>query len=554
MSANRHRAPVRSAAGAPQRALGWALATLLAGSLGASPAPGEERVDWEMVGRIRNEAFTNSQVMSVMEHLTDRIGARLTGSPALREANEWTRSQLESWGLRNARLEAWGPFGRGWSFSRASLSLVEPRALPLFALPQAWTPGTEGPVRGQAIKVSLASEEDLEAHRGQLGGKILLLDDAQEISPGERAYFQRRTPEDLDELEAFPVPQPRVRPDEGARRRVMQRVRFRPRLNQFLEDEGVVAVLRASARNDAIVRVGGGGSRQADESAGVPDLVVAAEHYNLLHRLVGAGEQVELEIDVTARFHDDDPMAYNTLAEIPGTDLADEVVMVGAHLDSWHAGTGATDNAAGSAVAMEAVRILQALGVRPRRTIRVALWTGEEQGLLGSRAWVSEHLASRPEPDSEEERRLPRFLQRQRGPLTLAPAHARLAAYFNLDNGSGRIRGIYTQSNAAVVPIFEAWLRPLHDLGADTVTMRDTGGTDHLPFDAVGLPGFQFVQDELDYSTRTHHTNLDVLDRVQRDDLVQASIVMASFAYHAAMRDELLPRKPLPEESGEDTE
>ncbi|HVS12678.1 MAG TPA: M20/M25/M40 family metallo-hydrolase [Thermoanaerobaculia bacterium] len=530
------------------------LVALIVAVLGSRPASAEEAVDWEMVGRIRNEGFSSSQVMPVMEHLTDRIGARLTGSPALREANEWTRSQLEAWGLRNPRLEPWGPFGRGWSFSRASLSLVAPRALPLFALPQAWTPGTEGSVRGRAIRVSLDSESDLETHRGQLAGMILLLDDAQGISPGERPYFQRRSSADLEELEEYPVPAARREPDDGFRRRMMQRARFRPLLHQFLADEGVLAVLRPSPRNDAIVRVGGGGSREVDESAGVTDLVVAAEHYNLLHRLLAAGEEVELEVEVAARFHDDDPMAYNTVAEIPGTDLADQVVMLGAHLDSWHAGTGATDNAAGCTVAMEAVRILQALGVQPRRTIRVALWTGEEQGLLGSRAYVAEHFASRPEPESEEERRMPRFLRRDRGPLTLKPGHSKLAAYFNLDNGSGRIRGIYTQSNAAVVPIFEAWLRPFHDLGADTVTMRNTGGTDHLPFDGVGLPGFQFIQDPLDYSSRTHHTNLDVLDRVQRDDLVQASIVMASFVYHAAMRDELLPRKPLPNEQGDEDE
>ncbi|HVS64048.1 MAG TPA: M20/M25/M40 family metallo-hydrolase [Thermoanaerobaculia bacterium] len=506
-----------------------------------------------MAGRIREEAFSGSQAMAIVEHLTDRVGARLTGSPALLEANEWTRSQMEGWGLRNAHLEEWGPFGRGWSFSRASLHLTSPRRLPLFALPQAWTPGTKAAARGAAVRLELSTEEDLEQHRGKLAGKVLLFGEPQEITPGEQAYFRRRSSEDLDELERFPIPEERDRGrDPDFRRRMMHRARFQPLLNRFLEDEGVLAVLRPSGRNDAILRVGGSGSREPGESPGVTELVVAAEHYNLLTRLLDAGEEVELEVEVAARFHDDDRMAYNTIAEIPGTDLADQVVMVGAHLDSWHAGTGATDNAAGCAVAMEAVRILQALGVRPRRTIRVALWTGEEQGLLGSRAYVSEHFASRPPPEKEE-RNLPRFLRSERGPLTLEPEHAGLSAYFNLDNGSGRIRGVYTQSNAAVVPIFETWLRPFHDLGADRVTMRNTGGTDHLSFDRVGLPGFQFVQDPLDYSSRTHHTNLDVLDRVQRDDLIQASAIMASFVYHAAMRDELLPRKPLPPESrGED--
>jgi Zn-dependent M28 family amino/carboxypeptidase len=258
------------------------------------------------------------------------------------------------------------------------------------------------------------------------------------------------------------------------------------------------------------------------------------------------GEDVVVEIDVTAHFYDDDPMAYNTIAEIPGTDLADEVVMAGAHLDSWHAGTGATDNGAGSAVVMEAARILQALGVRPRRTIRVALWSGEEQGLLGSRAYVAEHLASRPEPEDPEQKKLPEFLRRDRGPLTLKPEHAHFAAYFNLDNGSGKIRGIYAQENAGVVPVFEAWLRPFHDLGATTVTQNNTRGTDHLSFHRVGLPGFQFIQDPLDYFSRTHHTNADTLEHVVAADLEQASVIMASFLYHAAMRPEKLPRPLLP--------
>jgi Zn-dependent M28 family amino/carboxypeptidase len=253
---------------------------------------------------------------------------------------------------------------------------------------------------------------------------------------------------------------------------------------------------------------------------------------------------VELELDVQATFHDGDPMAYNTLAEIPGTDKSGEVVMLGAHLDSWHAGTGATDNAAGCAVAMEAVRILKALGVKPRRTIRIALWTGEEQGLLGSRAYVQEHLASRPAPKDPTERDLGMFSMR--GPITVKPAHAKLSAYFNLDNGTGKVRGIYTQRNAAALPIFRAWIEPLRDLGVETVTNRSTGGTDHQAFDGVGLSGFQFIQDQADYSTRTHHTNMDVYDRLQKADLMQASVVMASFVYHAAMREGPFPRKPMP--------
>ena len=310
----------------------------------------------------------------------------------------------------------------------------------------------------------------------------------------------------------------------------------------------MLATVEVSERDGGIVRVGGGGSREPGEDPGVTGLVMAAEHYNRVARLLERKTEVELEIDVEARFHDEDRMAYNTIAEIPGTDRKAEIVLVGAHLDSWHAGTGATDNASGSAVVMEAVRILKALDLKPRRTIRIGLWAGEEQGLLGSRAYVTEHLASRPEPKPEEAD-VPSFVRRETGPLTLKPDHARFAAYFNLDNGTGRIRGIYAQQNAAAKPIFDAWLEPFHDLGAKTVTLRNTGGTDHLPFDAVGLPGFQFIQDPGDYFTRTHHTHMDVYDRIQREDLMQASVVMAAFAYNAAMRDELFPRKPLPKDA-----
>jgi carboxypeptidase Q len=282
--------------------------------------------------------------------------------------------------------------------------------------------------------------------------------------------------------------------------------------------------------------------------------VMASEHYNRVSRMLDAGTPVELEIDVDARFYDDDHNAYNTVAEIPGSDLASEIVMLGAHLDSWHAASGATDNGAGSSVALEVVRILKAIGARPRRTIRIALWSGEEQGLRGSRAYVAQHFASRPEPTDPEQKGLPSFLRKETGPLTLTPEHAKLSAYFNLDNGSGRIRGIYCQENAAVAPMFESWLAPFRDLGADTVSPRNTGGTDHLSFDAVGLPGFQFIQDGLDYGTKTHHTNIDVYDHLRKDDLMQASVIMASFVYHAAMRDEKLPRKPLPQPGKDEKE
>jgi hypothetical protein len=579
------------------RHLGSLLVLCVLAALPVAPghaAAGAEPVDLEMVNRIRDEGFERSGVMATARGLTEVVGARLTGSPGMRRANEWTRDRLAGWGLGNAHLEPWGPFGRGWSFDRASVHLVEPFQLPLIALPQAWTPGTDGPVRGEAVRVALESEEDLEKHRGKLAGKVLLLDEARELRDWDGPVVEQYDEDELAGLGDFEIP------DEGGqpwRARARKRYRFRKKLNEFLVEEGAVATIEVSSRDAGLVRVGGAGSREPDESTGVPALVMAVDHYNRLVRLaedaavddgteaesgdeaaVTAGaengsekadaadapapEPVEpeadaepesppgpapvVEIDVVARFHDDDPMAYNTLAEIPGTDLADQVVMAGAHLDSWHAGTGATDNGAGCAVVMEAFRILAALDVHPRRTLRIGLWSGEEQGLLGSRGWVFEHLGSRTEPDDPEERDLPAFLRTSQGELQLKPAQSKLSAYFNLDNGGGKIRGIYTQGNVAVVPIFEAWLAPFHDLGATTVTTNDTGGTDHLSFDAVGVPGFQFVQDMRDYETLTHHTNADTFDHLNREDLVQASVIFAAFLYDAAMRDEPLPRKPLP--------
>ena len=521
--------------------------------LTAQPASAEEPIDWQMVNRIRDEGFNRSQVMPTLEHLTDVIGPRLTGSPGARAANEWTRDKLTEWGLEDARLEPWGPFGRGWSFSRVSVHMLAPRQTPLLAVPQAWTPGTGGqPVRGAAIHVTLEEEEDFAEYEGELEGKIVLLSEARKIEPAEGPVFERFSDQRLDEITAFDLPKP------GALRKFieerMKHQAFQKALNEFLEEEKAAATVVISSRDYGILRVGGAGSRQPDESAGVPSVAMAAESYNWVLRLLEHDTPVELEIEVAAQFHDDDLMAYNTLAEIPGADKAEKIVMVGAHLDSWHAGTGSNDNGAGSAVAMEAVRILRALGVEPRRTIRIGLWTGEEQGLRGSFAHVESLYASRPEPTDPEEKKRPSYTWAKQWPITVKPAHEDLSVYFNLDNGSGKIRGIYTQANAAAGPIFRRWLEPFHDLGADTVTNNDTRGTDHLAFDAYGLPGFQFIQDGLDYSTATHHTNLDVFDHARADDLKQASVIMASFLYHAAMREERFPREPMPQEPPADEE
>ena len=504
----------------------------------------EEPVDYQIINQIRYEGFHNSQVTEIARGLTEEIGPRLTGSPQLKQANEWTRDKLASWGLDGAHLESF-EFGRGWTFTKASVHMTRPAKLPLLALPKAWTPSTSGTVRGEAMRVEIESAEDLEQYRGKVAGKILFTSEIRAVGDGADTRFRRLSDEALGELEAFPIPGDDDERSER-RKRFRKRYEMREAFHQFLTDENVVAIVELSSRDYGIVRVTGGGSREPEENPGVTALSMAIEHYNRIVRYLDDGETVELEIRVDAQFHDEDTKAYNTVAEIQGTDLAHELVMVGAHMDSWHAGVGATDNGAGTSVALEAIRILTAIGAQPRRTIRVALWAGEEQGLLGSHDFVNAHFASRPV--DPEQAKMPRFLREETWPLTVKPAHEHFAAYFNLDNGSGKIRGVWAQENAAVVPIFKAWLEPFHDLGATTVSLRNTGGTDHLSFDAVGLPGFQFIQDRLDYSTRTHHTNLDTYDHLREADLKQASVIMASFLYHAATRDEKLPRKPLPKE------
>jgi hypothetical protein len=510
----------------------------------------EEPVDLDAVTRIRDEGFHRSQVMDMAQHLTDHIGPRLTGSPQLKAANEWTLQKLEEIGL-DGRLEAYD-FDHGWSYQRSSLHMVAPQHQTLFALPEAWTPGTDGPVRGRAVRVKIESEEDFEKYRGQLQGAILLRDDVRVPEQIEGELFSRYSQQQLEDYELYEIPDER-RGEWRARYRKM--FEFWPKLAQFLIDEGVVAMLEVSSRDNGVVRVDRGGSQgMADFPAGVPALVVAAEQYNRLVRLVDDGVDVELEIDVATTFHRDDPHAYNTIADWNGTDLADEIVMVGGHLDSWHGGTGATDNGGNCTVVIEAVRILKAAGLQPRRTIRVAFWSGEEQGYKGSRAYVKEYVATRPEPTDPEQLALPESLRKRTWPIIPLAGHAKLSAYFNIDNGVGRIRGINTQENAAVRPIFEAWLEPLHDLGATTVAVRDTGGTDHQPFDWVGIPAFQFIQDDLDYMTRTHHAAIDTFDHLPREDMMQSAVVLATFLWHAANRDEMLPRKPIPQQPPEERE
>lgn len=504
-----------------------------------------EKVDLEMMKKIRAEGMERSKVMDTLSWLTDVVGYRLTGSPNMKAANEWTKNKLAEWGLQNAHLEPF-QFGRGWSFDNVTASVIAPTPFPIVAYPEAWTPGTNGTVTGEAVTVDIRSEADFDKYKGKLKGKFVLSGAARDLKAWDKPMSERMTDEDLLKM-ANDEPQGgaggrQYTPEQiEARRRMMA---LGPRINTFLKEEGAAAMIKTSRIGDGgTVFVQGGGSRDKNAPAGLPSVVIATEHYNRILRILEKGVPVKMELNVQARFHDEDMNAYNTIAEIPGTDLKDEIVMLGGHLDSWHGGTGATDNAAGVSVAMEAVRILQALGVKPRRTIRIGLWGGEEQGLLGSRAYVAQHFGSRQAARGQNEFAA---MVSPGGQLATKPDYDKFSAYFNLDNGTGKVRGVYLQGNEAVRTIFRAWLAPFRDLGASTLTISNTGGTDHLAYDAIGLPGFQFIQDPVEYDTRTHHSNMDVYDRIQSDDMKQASVIMAAFVYNAAMRDGKLPRKPMP--------
>jgi len=508
------------------------------------PQASQEKVDLETITRIRYEGFHNSKVMDLASGLMDSIGERLTGSPNMKRANEWTRDKFTELGLSNAHLESWGPFGRGWANQYVNVRMTAPDITPLIAYAKAWTPGTNGVVSGKCIRASIEDKKDFEKYRGKLAGMIVIFGPNAEVKPITELPYERLNDEALTKIGEYQIPgeRPPFRMAE-----IMRRRQFMKDLNQFFADEKVLAVVDHSrgTSGGGTVFVQSGGSYKPGETTTVPQLTMASEHWNRIARLLDQKKEVSLELNVANTFYDDDSMQYDTIAEIPGTDKKDEVVMLGAHLDSWHAGTGATDNGAGSVVMMEAVRILKALDIKPRRTIRIGLWSGEEEGLLGSQGYVEKHFGSRPPMDDPNMKGMPTLLRREAGPVTVKPEQAKVAAYFNVDNGTGRIRGVYLQENAAVAPIFEAWMKPFKDLGMTTLTMRNTGGTDHLSFDAVGIPGFQFIQDPIEYETRTHHSNMDVYDRLQAEDLKQISVIVASFVYDAAMRDQMLPRKPI---------
>jgi hypothetical protein len=516
----------------------------------SSTASAGEPVDLDAVTRIRDQGFRHSQVMDLAWHLTEAIGPRLTGSPAELAAHEWAEDTFESWGLESW-LESYD-FGRSWAMERVQVRMIEPYSQPLEALPEAWTPGTDGAVQAKVVRATLDSEDDLEEWRGKLGGTIVLREDATEPSWIEAEIFERFDDLGLDEVEKYQIPSDRR---AEWRKKRLKAYKFWKKLSAFLEEEGVVATIEPSSRDNGVVRVTGNSSnREGERPIGVPSLIMATENYNRLVRLLDNDVAVEIEVDIAVRWFEEDGRAYNTIADLKGTDIADETVVVGAHIDSWHAATGATDNGGSCAVVMEALRIISASGLKPRRTIRAALWSGEEQGLYGSKDYVGRRIATRPETTDPEQLELPTWAREKTWPIEPLPGHATISAYFNTDYGTGRIRGLYAQENAAVVPVFLAWLEPFADLGADRVTMKNASGTDHLTFDSVGIPAFQFIQDGMDYWGRTHHTNVDTYDHLDPDDLKQSAVIVAAVLWHAANRDEPLPRKPMPTAPKETTE
>jgi carboxypeptidase Q len=483
--------------------------------------PLTEKIDLDAVYRIKDEGLQRSRVMEIESYLTDVYGPRLTGSPNIKEAAEWAQKTMTEWGLTKVHFETW-PFGRGWQNHRFVALATAPRAYPLIGYSKAWTPGTNGPVTGEATIAVIDSEKDFDTYRGRLRGKFVLSAAMRGVPAQFEAPGHRFSEDELTQLARQPS-------SSGRGRGNFQANDFNRKRTRFWIDEGVAAVLDFGRGDGGTVFIQAppGVSREPDGAPQPPQVTLAIEHYGRLYRTLEKKIPVTLQMDIDNRFYDQDLSAFNVLAEIPGTDKADEVVMLGAHFDSWHSGTGATDNAAGSAVMMEAMRILKTTGLRPRRTVRIGLWGGEEQGLLGSKEYIKAHYGD------------PATMQ-------LKPDHAKFAGYFNVDNGTGAIRGIYLQGNEAVAPIFQAWMEPFRNMGMTTLAIRNTGGTDHLSYDAVGLPGFQFIQDAVEYNTRTHHSNMDVYERIQPQDMMRNAVIVASFVYNAATRDEKLPRKPLP--------
>lgn len=486
----------------------------------------QEKADLAAISKIREEGLKNSKVMDFAFHLTDASGPRLTGSPGFMRAANWAKDELAKMGLVNAQLEPWGDFGKGWEQEKCYLAMTSPYYLPIIAIPRAWTGSTPGKksITGELVLVKAKDSVELMQYAGKLKGKIVMQWTDAALKPSFTADGTRFEDSVLERMANAKLQPPLQGQGQGQGRRqgppggAFANLR---RMAEMINAEQPALILTMNQRgNDGTVFVSSGGSFAKDAAIAPASVALSSDDFLRLQRMAEAGTPITLEADVKTKFYTDDLKGYNVVAEIPGTDpvLKDEIVMLGGHLDSWHAATGATDNAAGCSVMMEVVRILQASGLKPRRTIRIALWGGEEQGLIGSRNYVTNHF-------------------------TDSIARSKVSGYFNLDNGTGKIRGIYLQSNPNVRDLFTAWLEPFHDLGAKTVTISNTGGTDHQSFDRLGIPGFQFIQDPIEYDTRTHHTNMDTYDHLVSDDLKQASVIIASFVYQTAQLEEKLPRK-----------
>ena len=512
-----------------------------------------EQVDSAALAAIRDEGLNRSQVMEHLFWLTDAYGPRLSGSPGFERAGDWVIETLESWGLENARKERFA-FGQGWSLKNFHATMLEPQVMPIIGMPKAWSSAVDGTVIAEVVRPEITSAEEAEQYRGQLRGKIVLTQPAREVRmlDAERLVL-RMTDEEIEEARSLPAPRGGgaragragargARGGGGGRGgRGGRGAAFN--VTQFYQEEGVIALFDRGSNNDTsaggsnlswrtqrtdggTVFVGSGGSRDAATAGtGLPQVTLAVEHYNRMVRLLAHDVPVRVELNLEAEFRpESEPNGFNIIAELPGTDLADEIVLIGGHFDSWHGATGATDNGTGSSAMLEVLRILKATGLQPRRTVRIALWGAEEQGLIGSRLYAQQYLGTSEAP---------------------GPEHANHSVYFNLDNGTGRIRGIWMEENEAVQPIFQAWIAPLEDLGVEILGPRAVGSTDHASIDRAGVPGFQFIQERLEYNSRSHHSNMDFYDRVQEEDLKQIATVVASFAWQAANRDERLPRKPV---------
>jgi hypothetical protein len=516
------------------RQIGWLL--LASATLGAAAPAGAVTND---IARIIDEGMNHSQLMLNAHELFDDIGPRLTISSNMRKAQGWAVAKFTSYGLTNVHKEPFD-FGRGWEIVHSSVRLLSPRPIELTAIPVAFTPGTDHPISAPIIVAPMNRVEQFAAYRGKLAGKIVFTSLPGTGDEPREAPFRRLEPSDIAKYDSYHLPQ--FDPDQ--QNNFIKRVNFERALDNFLASEGAVARVRIAYRDGKLLS-GEGYQHQVGGSPKLPAIEVAAEDYRRIARMAKMGDGPVLEIDDQVRWLDDDHHGYNIIADIPGTDPKAGYVMAGAHFDSWIAGDGAADNGAGSLVVMEAARILHELGIRPRRTIRFALWAGEEQGLFGSLNYVSQHLARRPLALGENG--IDNYmLWRNSYPLTLQPGYGELKAYFNMDNGSGKLRGIYAEGNAAAVPLLKDWLSPFDSMGAGSVVAGPTGGTDHESFQAVAVPGYEFIQDPLDYESRVHHSNIDTLDHLRPDDLRQAAVVMAGVLLEAANSDKELPRPPIP--------